>query len=211
MNRNRTALKLPFLDTQMWIEEETGRVLWKHFEKPMNSRTVMSMRSALDGRTKRTIHTQEVLRIYRNTHRDVEAAIINEDISNYMKKLQNSGYPKEYRKEILVSGKKAWDEMVKAEMDGTKPVYRARKWREEERREKKKRAVDTWFTKGGFESMIFVPATPGMELKKKIQKEMDEMNMKVKVVEARSKIGGRSKTKCEERKNSLWRRRLLVV
>ena len=83
---------LPFLDTQMWIEEESGRVLWKHFEKPMNARIVMSQRSALDDRTKRTIHTQEVLRIYRNTHRDVGEEEINNDLSNYMKKLQNSEF-----------------------------------------------------------------------------------------------------------------------
>ena len=31
--------------------------------------------------------------------------------------------------------------------------------------------------------MIFVPATPGTELKRKLQKEMDGLNMKVKVVE----------------------------
>ena len=53
---------LPFLDTQMWVDESTGKVLWKHYEKPMNSRIVMGKRSALDDRTKRTIHTQEVLR-----------------------------------------------------------------------------------------------------------------------------------------------------
>ena len=114
---------LPFLDTQMWVDEKTGKVLWKHYEKPMNSRIVMGKRSALDDRTKRTIHTQEVLRIYRNTHRDVAEQIRNKDLSNYMKKLQNSGYTREYRKEVLISDNKAWGEMVKADENGDKPVY----------------------------------------------------------------------------------------
>ena len=52
----------------------------------------MAEQSALDPRTKRTIHTQEVLRIFRNTHEEVPGEVLNQDISWYMKKLLNSGY-----------------------------------------------------------------------------------------------------------------------
>ena len=100
--------KLPFLDTQVWMEEKegggtTGRILWKFFEKEMNSCTVMSEKSALDPRIKRTIHTQEVLRIYRNTHEDVPKEEVDKDVTKYMKKLQNSGHDRNFyiRKECM--------------------------------------------------------------------------------------------------------------
>ena len=63
--------------------------------------------------------------------------IVNGDLSNYMKKLQNSGYNRQYRKEILLAGKKAWAEMKRVDSTGEKPIYRTRGWKEEERRERK--------------------------------------------------------------------------
>ena len=90
-----------------------------------------------------------------------------------MKKLLNSGYDSKYRKQILISGKKAWAKMKEAEIKGEKPIYRPRTWREKERREEKRNKVRGWYKKGGFDSKMFVPATPGAELKKRVEKEME--------------------------------------
>ena len=129
------------------------------------------------------VNSQEILRIFRNSHRDLEEEVVNGDLTSYMKKLQNSGYSREYRVEVLKSGRKAWSEMKKADSRGEKPIYRPRGWREGEREEKKRNKIDSWYKTGGYESMMFVPATPGAELRKEIQEEMDKLQMKVKIVE----------------------------
>ena len=47
-------------------------------------------------------------------------------------------------------------------------------------REKRKKR-DEWYRKGGYDSVIFVPATPGSELKSRYEKEIDEAGIKIKV------------------------------
>ena len=73
--------------------------------------------------------------------------------------------------------------MKRADSKGEKPIYRPRNWKEQERMEKKKNQVDNWYRKGGYESMMFVPATPGAELRKDLQEKMDTLGMQVKIVE----------------------------
>jgi hypothetical protein len=47
-------------------------------------------------------------------------------------------------------------------------------------REKRKKR-DEWYRKGGYDSVIFEPATPGSELKRQYEKEIEEAGMKIKV------------------------------
>ena len=79
--------------------------------------------------------------------------------------------------------KKAWAKMKEAEIKGEKPIYWPRTWREKERREEKRNKVRGWYKKGGFDSKMFVPATPGAELKKRVEKEMEGTGVRVKIVE----------------------------
>ena len=48
-------------------------------------------------------------------------------------------------------------------------------------RERKRR--DNWFRKGDFDTVVFVPATPGSQLKRRYVKEIKATEFKIKVVE----------------------------
>ena len=41
---------------------------------------------------------------------------------------------------------------------------------------------ETWYTKGGYESTIFIPATPDGELRKRMQRKVDKTDMRIKVI-----------------------------
>ena len=60
-------------------------------------------------------------------------------------------------------------------------MYRPRTWRKIERVREKRKKRDEWYRKGGYDSVIFEPATPGSELKRLYEKEIEEAGMKIKV------------------------------
>ena len=86
-------------------------------------------------------------------------------MNNYMQLLKNSGYSQKFRLEILHSGLQGYNKILKAERDGIRPVYRPKGWNESARWLEKRRKKNNWL--GSFwKSCIFVPPTPGSELKK---------------------------------------------
>lgn len=62
-------------------------------------------------------------------------------------------------------------------------MYRPREWRQLERAKERQRRRDNWYWKGGFDLVVFVPATPGSQLKEKYVKEIKEAGFKINVVE----------------------------
>ena len=58
-----------------------------------------------------------------------------------------------------------------------------REWRQLERAEESQRRRDNWYWKGRFDWVVFVPGTPGSQLKQKYTKEIKDAGFKVKVVE----------------------------
>ena len=54
------------------------------------------------------------------------------------------------------------------------PMFRNKDWKKEERREKKKMKKKNWATKKGHIAPIFVPATPGGDLDKKMKETADK-------------------------------------
>ena len=91
-----------------------------------------------------------------------------------MQLLKNSGYNQKFRSELLKSGLNGYNKILKAERDGVQPVYRPRGWNETARWLAKRRKKNNWL--GPFwKSCIFVPPTPGSELKKLMQSKEEEM------------------------------------
>ena len=85
-----------------------------------------------------------------------------------MQLLKNSGYDEKFRAEILNSGLKGYNKIVEAERDRIKPMYRPKGWNTTARWLAKRRKKKNWL--GPFwKSAIFVPPTPGSELKKQMQ------------------------------------------
>ena len=104
-------------------------------------------------------------------------------INEYLKRLQFSGYNKEFRYDIYNSAKKAHQKMIEDAANGIRPVHRPRNWKREERKQEKENKRRSWFKAGGAESVLFVPCTPNEELKKEYEKEIKKSGFGIKVIE----------------------------
>ena len=101
-----------------------------------------------------------------------------------MKKMQYSGYTQPFRYNVMNSAKKAFQTIQEKETLGIRPINRPKEWRREERQMEKLRKKRTWYKDGGFDdSVLFVPSTPGGELKHAYQKVITKSGHRIKVVE----------------------------
>ena len=66
---------------------------------------------------------------------------------------------------------------------GIRPINRPKEWRRVEREKEKLEKKQLWFKSGGFDSVLFVPATPDSKLKNLYQREIMKSGFRVKVVE----------------------------
>ena len=107
-----------------------------------------------------------------------------------MIKLKNSGYDKKFRIEIVDSATKAFENMIKEDRNGIKPLYRDRNWKSEERQAEKQTKKRNWFRNENsmYKTVLFVPPTPGSQLAKELQKRENELNKyneeRIKIVES---------------------------
>ena len=101
-------------------------------------------------------------------------------MSYFVKRLQYSGYDQEFRHKVVTRALQRYDKRIEEyQRTGTMYPIATQKEKEEKKRDKNK-----WFAKSGrYESVMFVEATPGGELRKKIQKLAKRYEVKVKVVE----------------------------
>ena len=91
-----------------------------------------------------------------------------------MQLLKNSGYNENFRRTIQESGISGYNKILAADIAGTRPIYRPKTWRACDRRVEKIRKKKKWL--GPFwKSCIFVPPTPGSELKKMMQEKEENM------------------------------------
>ena len=64
---------MPILDLKVWVQMQDGRPVIKHehYAKAVSSKAVVAARSAFPWRDKRTVLTQDALRILLNCSRDL--------------------------------------------------------------------------------------------------------------------------------------------
>ena len=94
--------KMPVLDLKAWPTQErdkvtretTVRIVHEHYSKEISAKAVVNARSALPVKTKRTIHTQEVVRILRNCSRHLPWSVAREHVEQYVARMQSSGNKK---------------------------------------------------------------------------------------------------------------------
>ena len=179
--------RLPILDLKVWIGErqKDGKhvILYEYYEKLISSKWVIHVNTALPMQTKRTILTQQVLRVLLNCSKDLTWQDKTKHVNAFMKKIQFSGYNKKFRYEVVNSAIKAYNKITEEDNSGSKPMYRPRDYQENERKEDKKKKKKNWYAKGGYKSVIFVPSTPQSTLKKKYEAEINKTKLKIKVVE----------------------------
>ena len=211
--------------------ERYAEIMHEYYEKEMVSKRVIGKDSALSEKVKCTTLAQEVIRMLRNTSESIREERKKEQLTNLAVKLKNSGYNERSRREILLSGIRGFERIMEDVKKGRRSLNRSRRENMEVRMLKKYGAKSRWF-KGGrkkmeresrnlgkgklegrggnryeeIEAVLFVPATPGGVLTKRLQEADDReregtREKKVKFVE----LGGDS-IKSKLSRNNPWSR-----
>ena len=195
-------MKIPILDLKVWIEEmkikkEREYVIMHEFYcKDVSSKNVVNFRSAFPDKMKRTILTQEIIRILVNCSRNLKWESVCKHIEFYSAKMQLSGYKKNFRAQVVKSALHAYDKMLQKDKQGIEPLHRNRNWKRIERIKNKRSKKENWFKgKENNEIVIFVPTTPKSELKKRLKKVIDNAAVKINI----SEVPGRNMKKIMQR------------
>ena len=151
-------------------------------------------------KTKRTVLTQEVIRILRNCRLDLpwnEKAVFLSELSA---RIKSSGYSETFRHQVIDSGLKGFDKMMSVAEAGGRPVNRKSSWERLQRKRKKRTKSVNWHKAGGYHVPLFVSNTPNSELAKQIQA-IEQLNphrcIRFKIVET----GGTSVKSLLQRSN----------
>ena len=182
---------MPLLDIQTNILD--GKVNYVFYKKPMTNPLLLRANSAMPLKMKRTALIQEALRRLLRTKRELPWSLKAEILSEFSHKMFLSGYWEKFRFEVLEAAVRAYElKCEKADL-GIEPLHRPRSYKREERRKKKLMTPYIWCQPA--DAPLFVPATPGSVLQKRVQrvtdKHMERIGMSLKVIEtAGKKIGG---------------------
>ena len=87
--------KMPLLDLKVWVhreEEMNQQIRFEFYRKPMASRAVMLVRSAMPSRVKRASLTQEALRILKNCSTGIPWERRAEFLTDFCVRMKISGY-----------------------------------------------------------------------------------------------------------------------
>ena len=123
---------LPILGLQVKVEqvEDTPKLLYYYYRKPMSKCQLMHANSAMPADVKRTSLTQYGLRILCNTKLEVPWSQKADMLSEFCARLRDSGYNQRYRQEVIQSVLRGWEKMVAEQEAGRRPIKRARCWQE---------------------------------------------------------------------------------
>ena len=177
--------KVPMLNVKMWMGEvdQRRRIMYEHYEKEMSTKAVIHAKSALSMQTKRTVLTQEVMRILLHCSKYLEWGNVCMHINAFMKKMQYSGYSQSFRFNVVNSALNGMEVIREKEALGIRPIHRPKEWRRVEREKEKLEKKRSWYRNGGFDSVLFVPSTPKGRLRKAYQTEILQSGLRIKVVE----------------------------
>ena len=103
--------RLPTLDTELWIDPESGLLKYCFFEKKMCPNRVLQRTTALSSI--RASLTQECIRRLKNCSFDLAITDKQEILSVYIQKLKNSGHLVSSSQYLLVHGVVKFLEMVR--------------------------------------------------------------------------------------------------
>ena len=177
--------KLKILDLKVWLEDigERRVIMYEHYTKEVRTKAVINAQSAMPNNMKRTILSQEILRIITHCCRDLPESTRNGHINEALRRIQYSGYDKTFRYDVVNSALKAYETLLEKERQGERPLHRPKDWNRIERRQEREDRKTNWYKKGNEESVIFVPYTQNSELKKRYVEQIQKSGIRIKVVE----------------------------
>ena len=125
--------------------------------------------SALPWSMKRTVHTQEVVRILSHCHSDLPWEEKAGYLTDFSARMLKSGYPGVYREQVIKSGLQAYRKIVERADSGVRPIHRTDNLDRVAREQARTWKRVSWYRRGGYTTTLFVPPTPGSGLKNLLQ------------------------------------------
>ena len=186
---NHTNNKMPVLDLELWIDMvEVGssmkrQILFTHYMKPMANKYLINNRSALSTTMKTNVLVADLVRIMRNVSLQCSESERQKHIQHFIKRMQFSGYHQQERVKVYTKAKRRFEQIIERDRKGECPIYRGKFWERRRREQEKIKKKRTWYAKGGYETVLFVDATPNGELAKECQQILKESELKIKTVE----------------------------
>ena len=111
--------KMPILDMKVWLDNNTGNILFQHYEKPTASKNILHANSAPPITCRDSVHTQEILRRILNCSTELDwSKDIAPVLSDYIGRMMRSGYSQKYRVEALNRALRIYDKMREEDNDG---------------------------------------------------------------------------------------------
>ena len=104
-------------------------------------------------KVKRTVLTQEVLRVLLNCNPEIPWERTVGHVNNMMRRRQYSGYSKAFHYEIVQSVLHAYKKTQELDQTGVKPMYRPKEWRQNERRKENEEKIRSWYRKGNLKGL----------------------------------------------------------
>ena len=179
---------MPILDLQ--IKTENNQIIYKFYKKKVSNNLVILNKSKIPAKVKRITCIQEVIRRLRNTKRELSWSIKREILTEFSWSLHQSGYPEQFRLEVISSGINAYEMQCARADAGVVPLHRDRHWDTEGRRKRKLMSKTSWYRPR--DAVGFFPATPGQELAKIIQEIVDEEGERLDLSVKINETGGQS-------------------
>ena len=179
---------MPILDIKTNIQDD-GKVSYVFFKKSVSNPLLLRANSAMPLRMKRTALIQEGLRRLLRTRRQLPWDIKARILSEFSHKMMLSGYWEKFRLEVIEAAVRLYDLKCEKADQGIEPLHRLRSFKREERRKKKLMTPYVWHKP--HDAPLFVPATPGSVLQRRVQevadKHLGRMGMRLKVIETAGK------------------------
>ena len=161
--------RMPVLDFVCWVDPTTKKIMYSFYRKPMCRVNTILASSALSWTTKRTVLTQEAVRILTRSSLELPWEEKAKNMTVFMARMANSGYSHKFRLQVLKNSLRAFEKILEREARGERPLHRADIHDKPQRKKDKIWRKHTWFRRGGYVTTLYVPPTPGSVLAKKMQ------------------------------------------
>ena len=139
--------RMPVLDFECWVGE-SGHILHSFDRKEMCQPTTILATSALPMKTKRAVHTQEIVRTLTRCSRSLPWAEKAAHVTRFCGRLVTAGYTAQYRAYVVTAALSTYNNMVEREDMGTSPINRPDSMDKVERAKSKVWKRFTWYRRG---------------------------------------------------------------
>ena len=182
---NHTDGRMPVLDITQRMEIIDGKpqIVHSHYMKPMSNRNLINSKSAQSDNSKLNILAADLLRVMRNVSNRNDESERKKWVQHFMNRMQFSGYNQSMRMKVYHKAKMMYQKRQREDEEGTKPFYRAKTWNRDQRNKQGLLKKKNWFAKGGYETVMFIDATPDSELAESCRRVLKQADLKIRVVE----------------------------